>query len=200
MKKGPLRRIIILRQAAKIFHERGYMAATLRELARRCGIKGASVYYHFSSKQEILHEIMDYTMTSLIERLVEILDGVEDPIEKVEQAIRSHIRYHIENPHITYVTDSELRSLNAKYLEHIIQKRDEYEGYFQRMLTEGVAAGLMKMDNLPLARMAILQMCTAVNIWFREDGPLTVDQVAEAYTRFIRWGVTGRVIENDKQS
>lgn len=193
MKKGPHRRLVILRQAAKIFHERGYTASSLRELAQHCGIQGASIYHHFSSKQDILHEIMDYTMTTLIERLKETIEGVEDPLEKLDRAIRFHIQYHINNPYITHVTDTELRSLKAEYLEHVIRKRDEYEGFFHGMLTEGVAAGLIKVDNIPLTRMAILQMCTAVTIWFCEDGPLAVDQVAEVYARFIRRAVAGRV-------
>ena len=197
MKKGPARRLVILRQAAKIFHERGYMASTLRELAQHCGIQGASIYHHFSSKQEILHDIMNYTMTTLIERLKETIDGVEDPLERLDRAIRFHIQFHIKNPHITHVTDAELRSLKAEYLEHIKRKRDEYEGFFHRMLTEGIAAGLIKVDDIPLTRMGILQMCTGVTIWFREDGPLTVDQVAEAYIQFIRWGVLGKVTESD---
>ena len=198
MKKGPSRRITILRQAAKMFHERGYMASTLRQLAERCGIQGASIYHHFSSKQEILFEIMDYTMTTLIEMLKETIDGVEDPLKKLDRAIRFHIHYHIENPYITHVTDAEIRSLTAEYLEQIIRKRREYERFFHRMLSEGVAAGLIKVDNIPLTRITILQMCTGVTTWFREDGPLTVDQVAEAYIEFIRWGVIGRVKEGDK--
>jgi TetR/AcrR family transcriptional regulator, cholesterol catabolism regulator len=173
------------------------MASTLRELAQHCGIQGASIYHHFSSKQEILHEIMDYTMTTLIERLKETIDGAGDPLEKLDRAIRFHIRYHIKNPHITHVTDNELRNLKAEYLEYILRKRDEYEGLLHRLLSEGIAAGLIKVDNMPLARMAILQMCTGVTIWFRQNGPLTVDQVAEAYIQFIRWGVLGKVTESD---
>lgn len=198
MKKGSFRRMTILRQAAKMFHERGYMASTLRQLARRCGIQSASIYYHFSSKQEILFEIMDHTMTTLIEQLKETIDGVEDPLEKLDRAIRFHFQYHIENPHITHVTDAEIRSLTAEYFEQVIRKRREYEGFFHRMLTEGVAAGLINVDNIPLTRIAILQMCTGVTIWFREDGSLAVDQVAEAYIQFIWWGVIGRVKEGDK--
>jgi len=188
----------ILRQAAKMFHERGYMASTLRQLARRCGIQGASIYYHFSSKQEILFEIMDHTMTTLIDQLRETIDGVEDPLEKLDRAIRFHIQYHIENPYITHVADAEIRSLTAEYFEQVIRKRREYEGFFHRMLTDGVAAGLIKVDNITLTRIAILQMCTGVTIWFREDGPLTLDQVAEAYIQFIRWGHIGRVKKGDK--
>lgn len=191
--KGIFRRMMILRQAAKMFHERGYQGSNLRELARRCGIQGASIYHHFSSKQEILHEIMNYTMTTLIEQVKETIDSLENPLEKLESAIRFHIQYHIKNPHITHVTDSELHNLDREYYEHIIRKRDEYEGIFHRMLTEGIAAGLIQVDNISLARIAILQMCTAVNIWFREDGPLTMNQVAEVYTQFIRLGVAGRL-------
>ena len=44
----------ILQTAAKMFSERGYDKVTMREIADAVGIKAATIYHHFSSKEDIL--------------------------------------------------------------------------------------------------------------------------------------------------
>ncbi len=48
----------ILATAAQLFRLKGYAASTTRELANLLGIQRASLYYHVSSKEEILYELM----------------------------------------------------------------------------------------------------------------------------------------------
>ena len=47
----------ILRAAAQMFSERGYDKVTTREIAKAIGINSASIYYHFTSKEEILRSL-----------------------------------------------------------------------------------------------------------------------------------------------
>ena len=47
----------ILRNAARMFSERGYDRVTTREIASSVGINSASIYYYFSSKDEILKSL-----------------------------------------------------------------------------------------------------------------------------------------------
>jgi len=50
----------ILRVAAKLFSESGYKQVTTRDIAAVVGIKSASIYYHFSSKNEILRSLYKF--------------------------------------------------------------------------------------------------------------------------------------------
>lgn len=50
----------ILKVAAKLFSESGYKQVTTRDIAGVVGIKSASIYYHFSSKGEILRSLYKY--------------------------------------------------------------------------------------------------------------------------------------------
>ena len=186
------RKTIILREAARLFREKGYMASTLRELAKRSGVKGGSIYHHFSSKQEILYQIMNYTMTDLIFGLKEEIKGVKNPVEKLQKATRFHIEYHINNLDETHVTDAELRCLTKATYDRIARKRRNYESIFIRILEEGIQGGVMNIDNVKLTAMAILQMCTGVSYWFKQSGPLNIHEVADTYVGFICWGVIGK--------
>src|SRR6476620_8054204 len=48
----------ILSQALQLFAESGYGGASMRELARRVGIRESSLYHHFSGKAAILEAIV----------------------------------------------------------------------------------------------------------------------------------------------
>ena len=50
----------ILKAAARLFSERGYDLVTTREIAKAVGINSASIYYHFSSKADILRSLYSY--------------------------------------------------------------------------------------------------------------------------------------------
>ncbi len=44
--------------ALELFSSRGYEKTSLREIAEQVGITKASLYYHYSSKQELLQAIV----------------------------------------------------------------------------------------------------------------------------------------------
>lgn len=188
----PSRKGIILREAARLFREKGYRASTLRELARRSGVKGGSIYYHFTSKEEMLYRIMDETMTNLLVGLEQEIRGKQDPVRRLKKGIEFHIRYHLENQDETHVTDTELISLDEDHRERIVRKRSEYEQTFMGILEEGAHSGVMSVANIKLVSIAVLQMCTGIPYWFKEEGPLSIAEVVARYTDFIFWGVLGR--------
>jgi TetR/AcrR family transcriptional regulator, cholesterol catabolism regulator len=186
------RKLVILQEAACLFREKGYMASTLRELAKRSGVQGGSIYYHFTSKQEILYQIMDYTMKNLLFNLKESIKGEKDPVEKLKKAIRFHIEYHVKNPDETHVTDSEIHSLTKGKYDRIVRKRRSYEKIFLQILEEGIKSGVIVINDVKLAAIAILQMCTGISYWFKENGALTVEEIADEYISFSCWGVIGK--------
>lgn len=45
--------------AVELFTERGYDKTSLREIAEQLGVTKAALYYHFKSKDDILHSLVD---------------------------------------------------------------------------------------------------------------------------------------------
>ena len=50
----------ILNEALDLFAARGYHGTSMREIARAVGIKGSSIYNHFSGKEDIFSELFNY--------------------------------------------------------------------------------------------------------------------------------------------
>jgi AcrR family transcriptional regulator len=187
------RKAIIFREAARLFREKGYSGSTLRELAKRAGVKGGSIYHHFASKQEILFMIMDYTMTNLIHKVQYEIKDETSPLDKLRNAIRFHIEYHTIDADETYVADAELRSLEVHNYKKIVKMRNIYEDIYKDIMREGMETGVMKIDNLTIASRALLQMCTGISYWYNPDGDLSINDIADSYVDLFCWGVSGKV-------
>jgi AcrR family transcriptional regulator len=186
------RREIILKQAAHLFREKGYPAANLRELARRAGIQGGSIYHHFASKQEILFQLMDQTMSDMIERLNERLLHAHTPLEKLRTTVHFHIEYHVTGPDRTYITDEELRNLEPDNYLKVVAKRDQYQKIIEEIMRAGKAGEGWQLNEPKLYTRALIKMCAGVSTWFKPEGELNIEQIAEAYANLLCNGLLPR--------
>jgi len=186
------RRDIILQEAARLFREKGYPGTNLRELARRAGIQGGSIYHHFASKQEILFQLMDHTMNDMIERLTERLVDAESPLEKLRKTVHFHIEYHVTGPDQTYITDDELRNLEPDNYLKVVAKRDCYQRIIEEILSAGRTEQNWRLDEPKLYTRALIKMCAGVATWFKPEGELSLAQIAEAYTDLLCNGLLPR--------
>lgn len=87
----------LLHQATGVICEKGYEAASMRDISRATGMSLAGMYYYFQSKERLLYLIQKHTFTSVVERLRERLAEVRDPVERVRVFIENHLEYFIEN-------------------------------------------------------------------------------------------------------
>ncbi len=186
------RRELILQEAAHLFREKSYPGSNLRELARRAGIQGGSIYHHFASKQEILFQLMDHTMSDMIERLTERLAEAHTPLEKLRTSVYFHIEYHVTGPDQTYITDEELRNLEPENYLKVVAKRDRYQRIIEDILSTGKAEHGWLLDEPKLYTRALIKMCAGVSTWFKPEGELNIEQIAEAYINLFSNGLLPR--------
>ena len=67
----------------------------------------------------------------------------------------------------------------------MLAARDAYERLVKGLIDDGVAAHGWVVPHRSVVTNAISTMCTAVDDWFREDGPLTAEQVAAIYADLV---------------
>ena len=60
------RSLRIMEVAAQLFHEQGYEAVSLRDIAKGAGISSGSLYYYIESKQSLLVDLMEESLSALL--------------------------------------------------------------------------------------------------------------------------------------
>ena len=87
----------ILVHATDVFYEKGYAAASMRDLSRASGVSLSGLYYYFESKEELLYLIQKQLSAPSWIALRERLEDVSDPAERIRMFILNHLEYFLAN-------------------------------------------------------------------------------------------------------
>lgn len=179
----------IVKAAARIFKAKGYHAATVRDIANEVGMLKGSLYYHIESKEQLLLEVLSSALEVLRMGLTRVLSSGLSPPEKIRQAVTFHIRACLENEELA-VFYSELGNLPEGLGEKIRAAVKEYQEIWHALLREGIAAGVFRGD-LPsrIVLQAIFGMCNWTYLWFRQEGPLSPEEVGEIFAGILLEGI-----------
>src|SRR5438128_7302063 len=85
----------LVETAAEVFCDKGYAAASMRDLSRASGMSLAGLYHYFESKEKLLYLIQKQSFSTILERLKQRLAGVSDPEEQIRVFIRNHLEYFL---------------------------------------------------------------------------------------------------------
>jgi AcrR family transcriptional regulator len=182
----------ILAAATELFYEKGYHGTTMREIAAAVEIKAGSLYNHFDGKQELLTRISISTTQALYDGAVARLDGIESAEERLKAFVKWHVEFHARERHAARVTDEQLHALTARNRKLLLELRDAHEQLFGGILSEGAKSHGWKVEDPSVIAIALLTMCTQVDVWYRENGRLSPEQIGELFASFILSGLEGR--------
>lgn len=172
------RREELLRAAARLFVEKGFDATTTRDIADAVGMRSGSPFYHFRSKQELLKAAMIGGLESGHARIQVAINGVDDPVQRLHMLVRTHLGNLLEGDCHTPMLLNESRSLDASARAEIAAAFDQYQIPWQTTLDELAAQGKIA-SAAPPVRLFLFGMLNWTSQWYRSDGPLTLDQLAD---------------------
>src|SRR5438309_8364693 len=116
----------LLEAAVVAFAERGYHGVSVRDITSAVGIKAASFYAHFQSKEALLAELMIEGHLSHQAAVRDaILDAGADPVDQLRAAVRANVEFQATWPLITIVGNSELHALGPVNRERVLSVRHD---------------------------------------------------------------------------
>ncbi|AZC38904.1 MULTISPECIES: TetR/AcrR family transcriptional regulator [Pseudomonas] len=169
----------LLQTAAHLFRNKGYERTTVRDLAGAVGIQSGSIFHHFKSKDDILRAVMEETIhynTALMRAELAEASSVR---ERVLALIRCELQSIMGGSgEAMAVLVYEWRSLSAQGQADVLALRDIYEQIWSQVLGEAKDAGFIKGDVF-ITRRFLTGALSWTTTWFRADGSLTLEQLAE---------------------
>ena len=184
----------ILWAAAEVIHRKGYDATTMKDIAAQVNLTAASLYHHFKNKDFLLLNVLEFGMDLTIAKLDAIAASDMPCARKLAEMIRSHVVSVTSNAAIGAAMVFEIRAVlnvsgkngDDKFLEEFGARRDQFfaqrdyfEGLFRDALLAGIEAGEFRQVDADIVTKAILGAHNWVGVWFRDDGRLTGEEVAD---------------------
>ncbi|MEP6465389.1 MAG: TetR/AcrR family transcriptional regulator [Parafilimonas sp.] len=179
MGKDGSRKEVIVKAAASLFREKGYKAASMRDLAERVGVEAASLYNHIRSKSELLHDICFNVANVFWEHMSKVEASDATPIEKFETILRFHIKQLLENFEEVYISDREWRFLADPYLSNFQSQRRNYRKRFAAIIEQGIANGEINKIDASTAVLIVLHAVGGIESWHRSTHKISGEQLEE---------------------
>jgi hypothetical protein len=120
-------------------------------------------------------------MTSVLGRCHSaVAEAGDDPVERFSALVECIVLFMTHRAPLAFL-DTEIRSLEPENRARYVQLRDELEGLLRDTVRDGAEAGVFTTPVPVDASRAVLAMCQAVAQWYRPDGPLDPQEIAERY-------------------
>ena len=126
----------ILRTAARIFAEKGYHQASIRDIARATGVSLSGLYYYFDSKEELLFLIQDHAFGTLLANLERMLQGVDDPARRLRLLMENHLHYFLDHKAEMKVLSHEAEALSGDFRRRVNAKKRRLSEVAMEILRE----------------------------------------------------------------
>ncbi len=185
---APDRRGELLQIAARQFAEYGYEATTMRSIAEEARILPGSIYHHFTTKDDMLHEIIRSSSRRMVEKTHRIAEMDADPEarlaslvvlaiwaaqseQKAQAILYNDRRFFRRSPQFAYVAEDKA----TMYAE------------WRRVVEEGVAKGQFRADiDTFLTLTSTIRILSTTADWFlSNDNPYTMDQLTDFLLRYV---------------
>ena len=169
--------------ASELFHANGYAATSVRDIARALDIQGASLYAHVASKEDVLWSIVDGAATAFEAKAGDAIadTATSDPVERLAALVEAHVDVVTADPERASVFVTEWRHLSGDRRAAIAGRRDAYEARFRAVIEDGTAVGAFRPTDTALAATFILTALNGIATWYRPDGRLSADRIADHY-------------------
>ena len=165
------RRDEVVDAAARVFAERGFHGASTRDISEFLGMRQASIYYYFASKEEALEEVCAIGATGFIERAEVILNKKLEPDQKLAMLLKAHTQPLADRSDYMMTFLNERKWLPTESRRRIGRMTRRYEAFFEKVLRDGMRSGCFHKDlNPKVTAIALLGMLNSVALWHKRAG------------------------------
>ncbi|MEQ1623749.1 MAG: TetR/AcrR family transcriptional regulator [Sediminibacterium sp.] len=186
------RKEVIVTKAATLFREKGFKAASMRDLAEAVGVEAASLYNHIKSKTELLHELCFSVANRFLHKIDEVELEKNSSIEKIEKLLRFHINEMIHHYEEVYVSDREWKHLSDPYLSNFQNQRRIYRKRFAAIIETGIKNKEIKSIDAPTAVLIMLHAISGIESWHRSVQKISAEELEENMISILVGGLVNR--------
>jgi TetR/AcrR family transcriptional regulator, cholesterol catabolism regulator len=179
----------VYRTAAQIILRKGYDATSINDIANALGMTKAGLYHYINGKKELLFDIMNFGLDELDAEVATPASSIVDPSERLRFIIASHARLVTRGQGAITILVDEITALTPAQNRIITRRKREYFDRLRGVLNELKSEGKLQAVDTTAATFSLLGMINWLSRWFRQDGHITQEEIAEQITKIALNGL-----------
>lgn len=183
----------ILEQAARVICQQGFEATSMQEIAVACGLTKAGLYHHVKTKDALLLAIMNYGMDLFEELVLARVEGIANPLERLRATMARNVELvtHDSSKEVTIILH-EHQTLTGAAQREINARKKRYVRFLEASFREAIEQKLIRPVDPTLAAFSFLGVVLWIYKWYREDGRISAQQLADGMIDLFFEGITPR--------
>jgi AcrR family transcriptional regulator len=133
----PVKSELLARAALELFVEKGVKGATTRAIARRAHTTEASLYRHYSGKEDLARRVLGRCVKSFGDAIEQALAGVAGPQKRLRAFVQAYLTYARSHP----LEHSFIQQLQVRPLSGIPEAAARPRQILSDILSDGQASG-----------------------------------------------------------
>lgn len=150
------RRDEIIAAGKKIFLKKGFISATMEEIARECELSKATLYLYFPGKEQLFFTIVLMAMTEMCNLMERSQEGISDAIERIGKIGEAYLDFYDRYPEYFRILSRAIDYEFDIFDENVEMgiKIQEMNGRVWRLMTgiikDGIREGIFRSDTDPV--------------------------------------------------
>jgi TetR/AcrR family transcriptional regulator len=131
----------ILREAVRLFAERGFEGTPIQEVAERAGLSKQNLMYYFPTKQALYERVLDDVLDDWLARMASLADPDREPADVLRAYVAAKLRFSREQPLASRVYAMEViggaKLYGAQIRERVVPLLRQDIAVFERWIADG---------------------------------------------------------------
>lgn len=183
----------IVSKAAEIFNYFGYKKTTMDEIARQLGKGKSSIYYYFSSKEEIFQAVVRKEANVLEKQVRMAINDASEPIDKFRNYVITRVKVfkYIRNFYTALNSDGLL------HLDFVNSMRKKYEQseieLVKTLLDAGVESNEFNIKNTKLGAIAMVTALKGLeDSFYEKENDKELNDQLDSLLHILFYGISKR--------
>ncbi len=173
-----------------MFFEKGYEAASTRDIADSVGLLKGSLYYYIESKEDFLFEIIKEQHEGALAALERVRQTEGDALVRIAALIETHVDFFTSNLTSSVIYSREVRSLSPERLATIKAEGDAYLDFVRELIRQGQREGTIDPQiDVRATSLGIVGMLNSLALWYHESGRLSPHTLAKQFASLVVAGL-----------
>ena len=185
------RKADILRESARLFERVGYHGVNMEIIAEATGLKKPTLYHYIRSKDQILFEIQEIIIGTLLRGMLERRKQKLPPIDILHSMFRDTFQLMHDYPGFVRVFFESMRELQGERKDKVREGRTAYLQAVMEVVTEGMDLGLFSRADARVTAFCLLGTCNWSYQWYRPDRDLPPEVLADQCWAYALAGLKG---------
>ncbi len=175
-----------------MFAEKGIVASTVRDISERAGILSGSLYHHFSSKEEMITEILAPAIQSQIDEFDRIVAQHNDPTEILRLVIAAEVAQSAKAPQVAQILRQDEHHISVlPGLDVVVKQRRAIRARIESVISSGIESDQFRADCDPrVASLALFDLTLGAYRHLKPVGRYGTTKLTQQLTVLFLNGLT----------